>query len=119
MNTNCIYVDAEVIQSVLNGPDPKSGAPYINIDATAWVKILDAWYEEEVYQCDDEEIPDDVERARENSEQEGHEAIDGCRRWNVGWMKVAASNLVSRAYHCLNDGGWYAYYVRPPAVRSG
>ncbi|CAK1367000.1 hypothetical protein CB0940_10341 [Cercospora beticola] len=119
MHTNCIYADAEVIESVLNGPDPNSGAPRIDVDRTAWVKILEGLCKDEVDQFDEDEISDDEERAKVNSGDEGFEPINGCRLHDLGWIKVAASNLISGAYYCLNNGGWYAYYVRPPFIISG
>ncbi|PPJ60894.1 hypothetical protein CBER1_10965 [Cercospora berteroae] len=114
MSQCCIYADAETIESVLGGPDPNSGAPYIDSDTTAWVKVLDGCHKDEVYQFSEEEISDGEERARQNSGDEGYEAIDGCRAQNVGWMKVAACHLIPRAYYCLMKCGCFAGETRKP-----
>lgn len=68
------------------------------------------------FQQTPEEEPDDKERAKINAGDEGFPPIDGCRRYDVGWMKVAARFLFPMNYVALSNEGWYDVYQRPPEM---
>jgi hypothetical protein len=115
--THCIYCDTEVVQSVLNGDQPGSTGPSEIAHPTAFVKVIDAEWETEADQVTADQVPDDVLRERLNSGDEGYPPVLGCRREDVGWMKVAARNLIPRMYYGLMNGEWDMWYVRPPGIQ--
>jgi hypothetical protein len=95
----CIHVDAESMQSVLDGPSPTEpdlhSVSYVNL-----VRADDAW---EAWEKESAEVRDDRE-----PELEGRTSLD------VGWMKVAVRGLVPEVYETLvNDYMWDVFYVRP------
>lgn len=109
-------MDASVIESVLAGEDPSSTAPNDILRPTAYVKVIDARYKDQIEPVDEDEIPDETARRRHNEGDEGFPQIEGCRRRDVGWMKVPARRLVPVAYQKLMGNGWHVYYVRPPGM---
>lgn len=122
MYTNCIFVDEEVLEAILHGPDPNLGdmnAVVGDKSKAAFAKVLDDQYDEIQYQYDETEISDDEERERVNRGDEGWPPVDGCRKFDAGWVKIAAGSLIPRAYYVLMDGGWRSYYIRPPSVQNG
>ncbi|GIZ48412.1 hypothetical protein CKM354_001147400 [Cercospora kikuchii] len=111
----CIYADEEVVESVLEGEDPRVG--FYRTPLRAYVKILDIQYTEETYQYDSEDEPDEAARALLNSDDDGYDPIEGCRSYDVGWVKAAARLLIPRTYAVLcYASGWDRMYVRPPAL---
>jgi len=64
---------------------------------------------------EDEENENEEEDEGEDLQNE-HELVEGCARWDVGWMWVEAEYL-SRFYEIvMADSGWDNYYVRPPKI---
>ncbi|CAK1367003.1 uncharacterized protein RHO25_011718 [Cercospora beticola] len=111
----CIYADEEVVESVLQGEDPRAG--FFDTPYHAYVKILDYQFEDEPYQYDSEEEPDEQVRASLNAGDDGCDPIEGCRSYDVGWVKAAARMLMPWVYAMLSKGeGWDWVYVRPPAI---
>jgi hypothetical protein len=101
----CIHVDAESMQSVLDGPSPTEpdlhGVSYVNLIRAdhAW----EAWAKEPAESRDESEPQDENE-----PELEGRTSLD------VGWIKVAVKGLVPEVYETLvNDYMWDVFYVRP------
>ncbi|KAF7190939.1 hypothetical protein HII31_08098 [Pseudocercospora fuligena] len=115
--TNCIYADEEVVDAVLS-VDPQASNVQELLKPKAYVKILDYQFQEKPRQWSAEQIDDEQLRRELNAGDEGFPPIgvEACRRNDVGWMKVSAHVLMSRAYKVLLSDGWYNYYRRPPAV---
>jgi hypothetical protein len=48
------------------------------------------------------------------------ESIDGCEQENVGWMRITPMLMISTEWYGavggFAGGGWYVFYLRPPAV---
>jgi hypothetical protein len=116
--THCIYCDTESIHSVLNGDQPGTTNPSEIAHPTAFVKVVDAEWATEVEQLTASQVYDDELRERLNDGDEGYPPVLGCRREDVGWMKVAIRNLIPRMYWALMHGEWDMWYVRPPGVQS-
>ncbi|PPJ60895.1 hypothetical protein CBER1_10964 [Cercospora berteroae] len=111
----CIYADEEVVESVLQGEDPRVG--FFETPLRAYVKVLDVEYDEETDQYDSEDEPDEKVRALLNSDDDGCDPIEGCRSYDVGWVKATARLLMPRTYAVLSKAsGWERVYVRPPAL---
>ncbi|KAF2432499.1 hypothetical protein EJ08DRAFT_647955 [Tothia fuscella] len=96
-----VHVDADALDSIINrAPQPPEydyGVGFVNL-------IQKDWYMPEP---GDENDPVD----------EGEEPIEGCRRHDVGWMKVAIENLNPGIYTAFRDpAAWYVEYVRPPGI---
>lgn len=115
--TKCIYADADVVASVLEREDPSSEAPSVVLRPKAFLYIINAKFKDVIKPGDPEEFPDDPEALRRYNEgDEGFPPIEGCRRHDVGWMKVPARELVPYAYEQLLENGWHLRYVRPPGM---
>lgn len=46
----------------------------------------------------------------------GRTFAEGLKHQDAGWTKIAARNLVPRAYSLLMNNGWYLAYAKPPAI---
>jgi hypothetical protein len=94
----CIQVDEEALQSIISHPHGQSRPKA----ERGWVKILwRDWDLETIY-------PDD---------EEPYEAIEGCGREDVGWMRVCFPNVMVYGYSMLRErDGWYVVYRRPPCL---
>lgn len=104
----CIHVDAESMQSVLNGPPPAEpdlqGVSYVNL-----IRADQAWEAWEM-----ESIQDFAPGMKEDLRDEGELQIEGRTSYDVGWMKVSVDGLVPDVYETLaNDQMWDVFYVRP------
>ncbi|KAK3720652.1 hypothetical protein LTR37_003702 [Vermiconidia calcicola] len=115
---HCIYADAESINSVLTGDQPAERFLRSILHPTAFVKIIDGPWEAGVEQLGPEDFDNEEQMRKHNEGDEGYDPVEGCRKYEVGWMKVAACMVVTRAYQMMIDNGWHAYYVRPPAIQS-
>ena len=104
---HCLYADAEPISSLLTGDEPGSRGSRISMNPRAFVKLIDVQFTREPEQLTGDDISDD----------EGFPPIDGCRREDVGWMKVAARILIPREYSILMDNDWPIAYLRPPKIQ--
>ncbi|KAL9623269.1 MAG: hypothetical protein Q9160_002376 [Pyrenula sp. 1 TL-2023] len=94
----CIMVDQECVESVLDGAQPSDENSLIKDHG--YVYLIDArWKPDE----DDDDV---------------YSPIDGCTLTDVGWQKVAAGFVAPRAFNLMGEGGWGwdTYYVRPPGV---
>lgn len=91
----CIHVDAASLDSIVKGPQP----PARDIRAKTWVNVIDIQW-----------VPAD------NQGDEDEADVDGCRMYDVGWMKVGVGSLAPRAYAVLEKIGWEGCYARPPKV---
>lgn len=108
----CVHVDAGSLASVINGPQP----PILDDRGVGWVNLIDAaWEIPERETFNDDGNSSDVEI--DDPTDEGEEPIDGCRLYDVGWMKMGAQSLCVPAYTYLhNPSLWMAAYKRPPEV---
>jgi len=104
----CIHVDAEAMQSVLDGPPPTKpdlrGVSYVNL-----IRAEQAWegWEKESTQSS-------TTREGDDQRDEGEPKIEGRTSRNVGWMKVSIEGLVPEVYETLvKDQMWDNFYVRP------
>jgi hypothetical protein len=104
----CIRVDAEAMQSVLDGPPPNE--PDLLI--VSYVHLIRADYdwcasEEESAQLPATKVEDDPQYGCEPE-------IEGRTTCDVGWMKVSVDGLVPDVYELLvKDQMWEVFYVRP------
>lgn len=68
----------------------------------------------------DGEMSDEERRVIDtiNAMDEGYDPIEGCTRYDVGWMKYEARALIPRAYTLLMDFRWADAYARPPEIQN-
>lgn len=104
----CIHVDADSMQSVLDGPSPAEpelcGVGYVNL-----IRVDQAW---EAWEKESTQVP--ATEGRDNYQDEGEPEVEGRTSFDVGWMKVSVDGLVPEIYEALvNDKMWDAFYVRP------
>lgn len=113
-------VNKECLESVLNGPPPEKP----DLRAKSYVYFID-----EVFGKDTDGDEDDVDETEDEDEnrdlnEDGgggikevdYEPIEGCAKYDVGWMKLCLANLCPRAYNIMEGYAWEAHYVRPPKV---
>lgn len=114
---HCIYADEEVVDAVLAGGSGEDERK----KATAYVKLLDIQFKDQPRQFAAAMVPDDAQRAKLNAGDEGYPPVgtEGCRRYDVGWIKMSAICLMPRAYSVLMKDGWVGYYQRPPNMTHG
>lgn len=89
----CLQVDAAALRSVLEAPAPPEenvGEGFVNLIWQDWTP--------------------------ESDEDTGYEAIEGCTKQDVGWMRISYGFLIR--FYCLfrKSGSWYGEYRRPPEV---
>jgi hypothetical protein len=94
----CVQVDEESLQSVIAHPRGK----YPPGPDGSWIKMIwRDWDLETIY-------PDRAEP---------YEAIEGCIREDVGWMRVGFPDFMVYGYSMLHErNGWYVLYCRPPRL---
>jgi len=110
--TYCIHVDAEALQSVMNGPQP----PDVDFDGHGRVNIVDVGWEMPDWETYDYE-GDGYERGEIDRTDEGEEPVEGVRLYDVGWMKMGMQSMGVPAFAYLtNPGLWMGAYKRPPEV---
>ena len=93
-----IHVDAASLHSVVHAaPQP----PQYDMEGIGYVNVLDChWGDLD---------PED--------EDESEEPVEGCRLYDVGWIKVRVERLVPDIYKdLLEHHHWYNYFKRPPEV---
>jgi hypothetical protein len=100
-----IQVDEEALRSVLSPPEFSwNSFGFVNFVDSRWKPMSD----EDYYRGMD---PEDLEVCDE---------IDGCCRENVGWMRITPMLMISTEWYGavggFAGGGWYVFYLRPPAV---
>lgn len=95
----CIQVDAEAMQSVLDGPPPTKpdlhGVGYVNL-----IRADDSWeaWEKEPAEFHNEREPE----------------LEGRLSFDVGWMKVSVDRQIPEVHERLiDDFMWDCSYVRP------
>lgn len=88
------HVDTAALESIV-GPDVVDEGDYVNIVDSQW--YLPG--------------PDD----EGESADEGEEPVEGCRMYDVGWMKMSSGSLHLSAYAFLENADlWSSAYTRPP-----
>ncbi|KAI5363491.1 hypothetical protein Slin14017_G054550 [Septoria linicola] len=92
-----VLADAEVVESVLTGEDPRAWQK-----ERAYVKLVNSEWDEDLASGNDNDFP----------------AIDGCTTRDVGWMNVYAQYLFPRTYRLLQGCGWWQEYRRPPMIKG-
>lgn len=121
--TNPIYVVEEVLNSILEGEDPDSDSSEDVFRPQAFVKLLDDQYEDEDVVGEDDEGCRAIEVRSLTLRQvvtQGPRGTDnffkGCKRRDVGWLKMPARYLIPRGYALLMNNGWPNTYIRPPKI---
>ena len=98
---------------MLRGPPPpqrdRHNATYVNLVDRQWEPVDGATFDREGTGLD----PATGEPA-----DEGEEAFEGSRRFDLGWMRLNAGKIAPRTYNVMGGSGWSANYRRPPAVAS-
>lgn len=107
----CLAVDAASLASVLEGPQP----PEVDLEDSTFVYLIDrCWEHVDRESYDWEAMGQDP--AQDDPEDEGEEEVEGCKMFDVGWMKVNSNGIAPRTYDLLDGMGWDGLYVRPPRV---
>lgn len=104
----CIYVDAQSMRSVLDGPPPTRpdlrGSSYVNL-----IRADEAW---EAWEQECSQVL--IAGVGEDPQDENEPEIEGRTSRDVGWMRVSVDGLIPELYEALvNDHIWDAFYVRP------
>ena len=97
-------VDQEAIESVLNAPDDD--------EDTGFVRLVQAGWEPEVLDEDEDEL-----RERNRAEPE-EEPLEGCTEHDVGWMNVRYRDVEVSFVHMTDSIRWDMYYSRPPGIQK-
>ncbi|EME80042.1 uncharacterized protein MYCFIDRAFT_211942 [Pseudocercospora fijiensis CIRAD86] len=115
----CLYIDEEVMTSVIEDEDPNDSDPDLILRPKAFVKLIHEFFDETPRQWDKKTIPDDESRERINAGDEGYPPIEGDKRFDVGWMKSSVRRLLPATYLYMGGGSWEQVYVRPPRMSNG
>ena len=108
----CLHVDQGALDSII---DPEKQLAKEDAGIRGYVNLIDANWE----------MPDAGERAaqlriddpeEDDPLDDGEEPIDGCKLYDVGWMKVSVIGLMPGGYAKLRMRLWEENYVRPPAL---
>jgi hypothetical protein len=103
----CIRVDAEAMQSVLDGPPPAKP----DLCATSYVHLIRA---DQAWDAWEDESTRALATGAADPWAEGAPQIEGRTSFDVGWMKVSVDGLVPEVYELLfRDQMWDVFYVRP------
>lgn len=90
----CIMVDQECVESVLNGPQP--GDKYGDLDGKGYVYLIDS---------------------QATTKQGGQPTpVEERGVPEVGWIKLGLAYVAPRTFNIMKNGGWEGAYVRPPKV---
>lgn len=113
----CLHVDGEVLQRAMRFADlQKNGnASLRDIEACqAYVNMIDGSWEEPTRE--DEGYNPEV--MPEDPADEGETEIEGCKLYDVGWMKVDIRAVPTSVYYLLQPGDTWdpLLYQRPPAI---
>lgn len=101
----CVHVDAESMQSVLDGPPPTEP----DLHGVSHVNLIRADYAWEAGEKESAKLRDEGE-----PQDEGEPELEGRTSRDVGWMRVAVQGLVPEVHETLvNDMMWAVFYVRP------
>jgi hypothetical protein len=100
----CIHVDEEALQSVLRARHPDTDG-YVNLIQADWA-VPDEEEQEKIRQ----------EFQTDDALEEGEEPIEGCRMYDVGWLKIHLGAVMPSAYAKLHGGDWDLSYARPPDI---
>ncbi|KAL2837938.1 hypothetical protein BJY01DRAFT_220346 [Aspergillus pseudoustus] len=112
----CLQVGREELESVLR-PDQVLSSLYFS-----FVRLVDTYWEPNVGPALD--LEEEYQRLRAESEgntwiYDTDEPVEGCRDWNVGWMRINFSGAMVDPYAALReDYQWDVVYCRPPSVTS-
>ena len=112
----CVYVDEDVLRSVLDADD---GIRNFEGELQGYLDVLDAEWEPPTQQP---ETNDSVTDQNDGEDEvydpvdDGEEPVDGCKLYNVGWMRIESTCLMPTAYAMFNIGAWHINYQRPPTV---
>jgi hypothetical protein len=101
-----IQVDEEALQSVLSPPEfDWDGQGFVNFVDSRWRSFSHEEYYRGLTGLGDVTV---------------FESIDGCEQENVGWMRITPMLMISTEWYGavggFAGGGWYVFYLRPPAV---
>lgn len=109
-----MHVDAAALDSVVNeAPQPPSpdlgGVGYVNVVNAEWEMP-----DRETFDYD----ASGLDPGEDDPTDEGEEEFEGCRLFDVGWMRVCVDGLLPRVWVLLSPGhsGWDVNYVRPPQI---
>lgn len=108
----CIQIDLENLEAILNDPFDEEWhwtGGFVNLIWAEWAPVLD------LARRLDEEFP-----GRFPLRLDRHipvmEAIEGCTEEDVGWMQVAARDVLVSGYEGMDRGRWGRESRRPPNV---
>ncbi|RWA12799.1 hypothetical protein EKO27_g2301 [Xylaria grammica] len=111
--TYCIHVDAESLRSVIHdGPQP----PDHDLHGVGWVALIDSHWQMPNPETFDFE-GNGLDPETDDPTDEGEVPVEGCRLYEVGWMRMGTQSIGVPAYAFLQRPGlFYAAYQRPPDV---
>jgi hypothetical protein len=109
----CLHVDAEALDSVVHGaPQP----PELDSSGVGWVALIDANWDlpdPDTFDYQDNGMDPRIHDPTD----EGEVPVEGCKLYDVGWMRMGAQSIGISAYSALtNPANWVHLYRRPPAV---
>lgn len=103
-----IHVDTAALESVVGESVDRPEEGYVNLINSYW-----AMPDPETYDFEG----NGKVRGEDDPTDEGEEPVEGCRLWDVGWMKADIFDLVPGKYATLlQPGRYYTCYKRPPVV---
>jgi hypothetical protein len=106
----CVQVDDIALKSILKYGEEE---PYSNYHGHVNIVKVD-------WEIPDPNTPEhkDAEKLGYNPVDEGEPPIEGCRLYDVGWMRCDVEGMLSALYtYLVKDGNWDDwYYHRPPQV---
>ncbi|KAF2175245.1 hypothetical protein K469DRAFT_756347 [Zopfia rhizophila CBS 207.26] len=102
-----------LVHSVVN-KEPQPPGP--DVKGIGYANLVDSYFE-----MPNQETHDHASNAKvwgeDDAANEGEELVEGCRLYDVGWMKARIENLIPEKHaRLIRSGGWHSYYRRPPKV---
>lgn len=108
-----LYIDEAALSSFDSSTDPAKDAK--SFLETGYVKVIDSGWGTVVRGR--EEPREENEDEDEDPNDGGGEAADGCKMYNVGWMKMDVTSGLIEGYKCLEQPAhWDFLYRRPPRI---
>lgn len=112
-----VQIDEESLYSIIDRETKTHTRDYglvlghVNVISADW-ELPDPQYYAEIRAADNDEDPSDYE----DPVDEGEEPLEGCRLYDVGWMKTNISVSHVGTQQILTESVWDHNYVRPPGI---